>query len=90
MSNGLNSDALIVATCGAVIGALSQAFNDVSKEFRKYAGADFNKSFEKIESTTVRSIENAPYDGIPEEQQILIVEQARKIVTAAFRDARSS
>jgi hypothetical protein len=72
-----------------ITGALIEAFGEIAKELRAYAGSDFHKCLDVLESRIVRSIENAPIDGVPERDQLRLVEDTRRVVSAVFKDARS-
>jgi hypothetical protein len=81
--------ALLVSACsGMMVGALAEAFNEMAKEFRAYSGSDFDERLNVLEAKAIRSVENAPIDGIPEANQLFLIEQTRKAIVAHFKTAR--
>lgn len=80
--------AMVAALSGAINGALMEAFGEMAKELRTYAGRDFDKQLDVLEARSIRSVENAPFDGFPEGDQLLLVEQTRAVIVALFREAR--
>ena len=79
---------LITAYSGMVIGALTEAFNEMAEELRTYAGHDFDERLDVLEAKAIRSVENAPLDGIPEASQLFLIEQTRTAIKAIFKGAR--
>lgn len=80
---------LASALMGMVNGAIAEAFNEMAKELRRYAGRNFDKCLDGLETKAIRSVENAPIDGIPEHDQLILVERTRAVIAANFRDIRS-
>lgn len=78
----------MLAGAGMMQGALIEAFGEMAKELRRYAGSDFDKTLDALETRAIRSVENAPIDGIAERDQLLLIEQARAMIAAVFSDAR--
>jgi len=81
-------DALTNMWSGMVIAAYTKAFYEVVKELRRYAGSDFDKRLEAIKASAIRAVENAVLDGLPENEQLILVERARALIATAFDDAR--
>ncbi len=79
---------LATALTGMITGALIEAFNEISKELRRYAGGDFDKRLDALEIRAIRSVENAALDGISEHEQLFLVEHTRKMIAGVFRGAR--
>lgn len=88
MEKSPDPTSLIPAYSGMLIGAMAEAFDEMAKELRVYAGSDFDKRLDVLESKAIRSVENAPLDGIPEENQLLLIEYTRSAVRAIFSSAR--
>ena len=84
----LDAASLISVYSGMMIGALSEAFNEMTKELRAYAGSDFNERLDILEAKAIKSIENAPIDGIAESDQLSLIEHTRSTITAIFKTAR--
>jgi hypothetical protein len=80
---------LAAALAGMLTGALTEAFGEMAKELRRYAGSDFDERLNVLEAKAIRSIENAPIDGVPEDTQLFLIEQTRGVIAAVFADARS-
>lgn len=81
---------ITVAVAGMITGSLMETVGEMAKELRRYAGGDFDKCLNNLESMAIRSIENAAIDGFPEGDQLFFVERTRALVAAVFKDARSS
>jgi hypothetical protein len=79
---------LFAGFAGMMIGAFAETIQEMAKELRRHAGRDFHKNFDALEAKALRSIENAALDGIPEEEQLFLVEKTRRTVAAVFSDAR--
>lgn len=86
--NKLTKDQLAVALAGSITGALAEAIGEMGKELRRYAGSDFDKCLDALEAKAIRSVKNAPLDGVAEKDQLFIIEQTRNIVAAKFKDIR--
>jgi hypothetical protein len=84
----LDTASLISAYSGTMIGAFAEAFNEMAKELRAYAGSDFDERLNILEAKAIRSIENAPIDGIPEADQLFLIEHTRSAIAAIFKTAR--
>lgn len=84
----LNQTQLVEAYSGMLIGSFAEAFNEMAKEFRAYAGSDFNEHLDALEAKAIRSVENAPLDGIPEENQLFLIEHTTNAVRAIFKGVR--
>jgi hypothetical protein len=80
---------MTVAFGGMMTGALAEAIGEMAKELRRYAGSDFDKCLDDLEKRAVRSVENAAIDGLPEADQLRLVEQTRSVIAAKFRDIRN-
>ena len=79
---------LLSAYSGMMIGAFAEAFQEMAKELRTYAGSDFDERLNVLEAKAIRSVENAAIDGIPELDQLVLIEQTRKAIAAIFKSAR--
>jgi hypothetical protein len=79
---------LAILLQGMMFGALAEAFQEMAKDLRRYAGRDFDKALNALEKRAVRSVDNAAIDGIPEHEQLFLIEKTRAIIAAAFKDAR--
>ena len=88
MTNSLSPQALVEAYAGMIIGAMAETYAETIKELRRYAGSDFDKRFAALEANAIRSVENAPLDGLSETDQLFIVEHARAAVRAIFKNAK--
>ena len=84
----LDPASLVSAYSGMMIGAFAEAFNEMAKELRAYAGSDFHKRLDVLKSKAIRRVENAPLDGIPEANQLFLIEHTRNAITAIFKAAR--
>lgn len=62
-----------------------EAFGEMAKELRRYAGSSFDKCLDDLERRAIRSIENAAIDGITESDQLFLVEKTRGVIAAKFR-----
>ncbi len=80
---------LVTALAGATVAVFNEVFGEMAKELRHFAGSDFDRHLDALESQTLRNIANAAFDNIPEPDQLFLVEQLKRIVAAAFSDARS-
>ncbi len=89
MPKRLPVEAVVAATSGAIIGAMAEAFNEAIKNLRRHAGSGFDQELNALETRAILSVENAPLDGIPEEDQLLITEHTRNVIRALFAGART-
>lgn len=87
--NVSNPQILPIALAGMSLGALTQAFGEMAKELRRYAGSDFNKCLDNLERQAIRSVENAAIDSVPENDQLFLIEQTRAFIAAKFGDIRN-
>lgn len=81
------ADELVVLLSGMVIGSLTEAFYELAKELRRYAGGDFDKRLQAVKAKATRSVENAALDSLAEPEQLILVEQTRTILSAMFAEA---
>lgn len=80
---------LVTALAGATVAAFNDIFRDMAKELRRFAGTDFDKRIDMLESRALNSIGGAMFDNVPEEDQRFLTDQMRRIIGAAFNDARA-
>jgi len=81
---------LVTALAGATVAAFNDIFRDMAKELRHFAGTDFDKRIDILETRALTHIGDAAFDHVPEEDQRFLVEQMRRIIGAAFNDARAA
>ena len=89
MSEDAKNVAFVTMLSGALIGALTEALGEMAKELGRYAGSDFDKRLDALEAKAIRSIENAPFDGISEQEQLRLIEQTRAMIRAVYKDIRT-
>ena len=80
---------LVTALAGATVAAFNDIFRDMAKELRHLAGSDFDKRIDILESRALNSIGGAAFEHVQEEDQRFLAEQMRRIIGAAFNDARA-
>jgi hypothetical protein len=80
---------LVTALAGATVAAFNDIFHDMARELRRFAGTDFDKRIDALESRALNAIGGAAFDNVPEEDQRFLAEQMRRIIGAAFNDARA-
>ena len=80
---------LVTALAGATVAAFNDIFRDMAKELRRLAGSDFDQRINALESRALNHIGGIAFENVPEEDQRFLDEQMRRIVGAAFNDARS-
>jgi hypothetical protein len=61
----------------------------MATELRFFAGDDFERRFRALESKALRNVADSAFDGMQEQDQLFLVEQMKRIVAAAFSDARA-
>lgn len=88
MDESTRITALVSALNGSLIAALSDVFNEMVKELRRSGIHDLDHRLDVLKAKSVRAIENAPLDGIPEDFQLIVTEQTRAIVSAIIDQAR--
>ena len=79
---------LVTALAGATVAVFNDIFRDMAKELRRFAGTDFDERIDVLELRALNSIGGAAFDNVPEEDQRFLAEQMRRIIGAAFNDAR--
>ena len=79
---------LITAYAGMMISVMNEAFGEMAKELRRYAGSDFKKRLDEFEAKAIRNVKNAPLDTLPENEQLMLVEHTRNAISAIFKFAR--
>ena len=80
---------LVTTLAGATVAAFNDIFRDMAKELRRFAGTDFDDCIDFLESRALNQIGGAAFEDVPEEDQRFLLEQMRRIIGAAFNDARS-
>jgi hypothetical protein len=80
---------LVTTLAGATVAVFNDIFKDMAKELRRFAGTDFDKRIDALETRALNSIGGAAFDSVPEEDQRFLAEQMRRIIGAAFNDARA-
>ena len=80
---------LVTTLAGATVAVFNDIFRDMAKELRDFAGADFDERIDALEVRALNSIGGAAFDKVPEEDQRFLAEQMRRIIGAAFDEARS-
>lgn len=80
---------LVTALAGATVAAFNDIFRDMAAELRRLAGPDFDNRIDMLESRALNAIGSAAFRNVPEEDQRFLTEQMRRIIGAAFNDARS-
>jgi hypothetical protein len=80
---------LVTALAGATVAAFNEILGEMTKELKFFAGNDFDRRFRALEARTLRSIRNAAFDGVSEQDQLFLADQMKRIIAAAFTDARS-
>lgn len=80
---------LVTALAGATVAAFNDIFREMVQELRVLAGTDFDKRIDVIETRALNAIGSTAFDRVPEEDQHFLAEQMRRIIGAAFNDARS-
>ena len=81
---------LVTTLAGATVAVFNDIFRDMAKELRRFAGTDFDKRIDALETRALNSIGGAAFDSVPEEDQRFLAEQMRRIIGAAFNDARAA
>ena len=79
---------LVTALAGATVAAFNDIFRDLAKELRQFAGDDFEERIDMLETRALNSIGGASFENMPEEDRRFLSEQMRRIIGAAFNDAR--
>ena len=79
---------LVTALAGATVAAFNDIFRDMAKELRQFAGPDFDEHIDALELRALNAIGGAAFDAVPEEDRRFLTEQMRRIIGAAFDDAR--
>ena len=79
---------LVTALAGATVAAFNGIFRDMAKELRRVAGAEFDQRIDVLETRALDHIGGVAFDDVPEEDQRFLAEQMRRIIGAAFNDAR--
>jgi len=80
---------LVTALAGATVAAFNDIFRDMAKELLRFSGTDFDKRIDVLETRALNSIGGAAFADVPEDDQRFLVEQMRRIIGAAFNDART-
>ena len=80
---------LVTALAGATVAAFNDIFRDMAKELLRFSGTDFDKRIDMLETRALNSIGGAAFADVPEDDQRFLVEQMRRIIGAAFNDART-
>jgi hypothetical protein len=79
---------LVAALAGATVAAFNDIFRDMAKELRHLAGPDFDRRIDVLETRALNNLGAAAFDNVPEADQRFLAEQMRRIIGAAFNDAR--
>jgi hypothetical protein len=80
---------LVTALAGATVAAFNDIFRDMAKELRRLAGTEFDQRIDALERRALTSIGGIPFDNVAEDDQRFLTEQMRRIIGAAFDDARA-
>ncbi len=80
---------LVTALAGATVAAFNDIFHDMAKELRRFAGSDFDRRIDALESRALNAVSGIAFANVPEDDQRFLAEQMRRIIGAAFNDARS-
>ena len=80
---------LVTALAGATVAVFNDIFREMANELRRFAGTDFDKRIDVLETHALNSIGRAAFDQVTEEDRRFLAEQMRRIVGAAFNDARA-
>jgi hypothetical protein len=89
MMDNARQTLLVTALAGATVAAFNDIFHDMAKELRRLSGTDFDKRIDVLESRALNSIGGVAFNDIAAEDQRFLTEQMRRIIGAAFNDARS-
>lgn len=89
MMDNARQTMLVTALAGATVAAFNDIFREMALELRRVAGSDFDDRIDVLESRALAAINAAGFDNVPPEDQRFLVEQIRRIIGAAFNDARS-
>ncbi len=79
---------LVTALAGATVAAFNDIFRDMARELHRFAGTHFDERFDVLETRALNNIGGAVFQSVPEEDQRFLTEQMRRIIGAAFNDAR--
>ncbi len=80
---------LVTALAGTTVAVFNDIFRDLANELRRFAGTDFDERIDVLESRALNNIGAAAFQNVPEEDQRFLAEQMRRIIGAAFNDARA-
>ncbi len=80
---------LVTTLAGATVAAFNDIFRDMAKELHLFAGAQFDQCIDIMESRALSKLGGAAFDNVPEEDKRFLAEQMRRIIGAAFDDARA-
>lgn len=80
---------LVTALAGATVAAFNDIFRDMARELRRLAGNEFDEHIDALETRALSHIGGVAFDNVPEEDQRFLNEQMRRIIGAAFNDARA-
>ncbi len=80
---------LVTALAGATVAAFNTIFRDMAKELRRLSGTEFDKRIDALEARALNNIGGVAFDNVPEDDQRFLSDQMRRIIGAAFNDARS-
>jgi len=73
---------------GSLVKVLAEALGEAFKELRIAAPERAEQLIEAIEKRAIIKIENTPFETIPDEIQLHVVEHARKMLAVMFSEAR--
>ena len=80
---------LVTALAGATVAVFNDIFRDMATELRRFAGTDFDKRIDVLESRALNAVSGHAFEHVAEEDQRFLAEQMRRIIGAAFNDARA-
>lgn len=84
----MTKDEMAMALAGLSIAALTEGLAQTIRQLRETAGDDLDNRLASIEATVIRSLENTVLDGVPEADQVVLVERARGFVRSIFGKLR--
>jgi hypothetical protein len=80
---------LVTALAGATVAAFNDIFRDMAQELRRLAGEGFDERIDALESRALSALGEFEFNNVPEDDQRFLADQMRRIIGAAFNDARS-
>jgi hypothetical protein len=89
MMDNARQTMLVTALAGATVAAFNDIFREMAQELRHFAGNDFDDSIDVLELRALDAIGSAEFGNVAAEDRRFLIEQVRRIIGAAFSDARS-